>query len=821
MTHLLRGLTLALGLALLAACDSPEQRAEKHYENGVALLAEGDRPRAYVEFRNALQEQSDHLPTLQAYTAALEAEGNLRAAYGLRRRIAEITPEDPEQMLQVALLAIRLQDWAEAARYRAITDRISKGDLRAELVALAVDYQALVADNPTRQPQEAEMLVRARALAEALPDSDIPHQILLDGLVRAREDRAALAEAEVLVAREPDNPLYHRSRLMLLNRLGDTAGVEAELRDMVARFPDDDQAQAGLIGFYISQNNVAAAERFLRERIEPGQRDDGARLNLVAFLAQIRGADAARAALQDFVSEGTSPDLFRSRLAAMDYQDGQRDKAMAELQQIIAGAEPSSQTRGIKVMLARMQLDSGNLVGAQKLVEELLAEDGSMVEALQVQAQMQIQADDPEAAIVSLRRALNQEPDDGQTLTLLSQAYLRNGDRELAGEALSQAAQATGFRTPEALRYAQFLMQDQKWMPAEDVLLSALRRTPDTPELLVPLAQIYLQIEDWPRAGQVERNLREIGTPQMLAQADELHARILAGQQRASDALAYLENAAESDGASVASQVALLRARLSQGDIEGARSFLDRLLARDPGNDIYRLLDPALKNVMGDHEGARDAYRALLTEMPDRERLWLELYRTEIALQDPAAAMAVLDEGLARLPEAPDLNWAKASELERIGDIEGAIAIYEVLYERSSNSSILANNLASLLATSRDDPESLERAWAVARRLRDSDLPAFQDTYGWIAYRRGDLGEALRNLEPAAAGLPDDASVQYHLGALYAALPARRADAERQLQVAISTGERLDTPAGRAAAAQARAELERLRSAGEGPVTGQ
>ena len=49
-------------------------------------------------------------------------------------------------------------------------------------------------------------------------------------------------------------------------------------------------------------------------------------------------------------------------------------------------------------------------------------------------------------------------------------------------------------------------------------------------------------------------------------------------------------------------------------------------------------------------------------------------------------------------------------------------------------------------------------------------MPAFQDTYGWIAYRRGDLTEALANLEPAAAGLPNDPLVQFHLGMTYAAL---------------------------------------------------
>ena len=57
----------------------------------------------------------------------------------------------------------------------------------------------------------------------------------------------------------------------------------------------------------------------------------------------------------------------------------------------------------------------------------------------------------------------------------------------------------------------------------------------------------------------------------------------------------------------------------------------------------------------------------------------------------------------------------------------------------------------------------------ISRRLRGSDVPQFQDTYGWIALRRGDVEEALVNLEPAAAGLPDDPRVQHHYGLALAA----------------------------------------------------
>ena len=148
---------------------------------------------------------------------------------------------------------------------------------------------------------------------------------------------------------------------------------------------------------------------------------------------------------------------------------------------------------------------------------------------------------------------------------------------------------------------------------------------------------------------------------------------------------------------------------------------------------------------------------------------------------------ALVAEGLAANPDAPDLLWARAGNLERTGDIDGAIEIYEALYERNSNSVIIANNLASLLSTHRDDDASLERAAAVAARLRGVSQPAFQDTWGWIALRQGRIEEALPPLEAAAQGLPRDPVVQYHLGRAFEAAD-RPEEAIAQYEKSIAPG---------------------------------
>jgi tetratricopeptide (TPR) repeat protein len=156
----------------------------------------------------------------------------------------------------------------------------------------------------------------------------------------------------------------------------------------------------------------------------------------------------------------------------------------------------------------------------------------------------------------------------------------------------------------------------------------------------------------------------------------------------------------------------------------------------------------------------------------------------------------------------------KATELEQANDIDGAIAVYEQLYAEDTSNMIIANNLSSLITAHRSDPESLERAFAIARRLRGIDVPAFQDTYGWIEYRRGNYEEALANLEPAAKGLPQDPLVQYHLGMTYLALD-RKEDARKQLELALEIAG--DSPLPQFA--EARKQLETLDAAPAGGET--
>ena len=616
------------------------------------------------------------------------------------------------------------------------------------------------------------------------PESTFLRALRIDAAMRDGDVTGALENLDWMLERDPDNQRMLMQRLDLLARLGDNAAVEAQLQDMIARFPDNDMHKATLIRFYLSRNDTDKAEAFLRERVATAE-DSGPRMDLIRFLMELRGPEAAREELRTAVAEAKDPVPFKLVLAALDFEQGDQQQAIMSLEEIVSNADNSPEILNAKITLARMLLATGNEVGARSRVAEVLVADESNAEALKMQSAWQIEADQTDDAIAGLRLALDRAPDDAQAMTLMAQAYQRSGRLELSRDFMALAVEASGNAPAETIRYARLLMNDENYLPAEDILLAGLRLAPQDIDLLVTIGELYLQMEDMGRTEQVVRTLRSLDNPRATAAANQIEAERISRQSGTEEAVAFLEQLAASADAPLAARLAVVQARLSTGNAESALSLIRELREEMPEEPIVIAVQAGVEVANGNMDVGEALYRELLDSNPQiSSGVWLELARLKVRQQDPEASRAIIDEALTHLPDNPQLLWAKASYLEGEGQIDEAIAIYETLYELNSGSVIIANNLASLLGTYKDDPESLERAWIVARRFRDAEVPALQDTYGWILHRRGESAEALPYLEAAATGLAGDPIVQYHLAEVYLALE-RREDALKQYREAV------------------------------------
>lgn len=145
----------------------------------------------------------------------------------------------------------------------------------------------------------------------------------------------------------------------------------------------------------------------------------------------------------------------------------------------------------------------------------------------------------------------------------------------------------------------------------------------------------------------------------------------------------------------------------------------------------------------------------------------------------------MLQAGLKERPNSVNLRLGSAGLLIGKGDNEGAIAAYEAILKDEPNSLVAVNNVVSLLLDNRSDKASLDRAFALAEKLKDSNVPQFEDTRGWAQYKRGNTTDAIATLEEAAKKLSNLAAVRYHLGMSYAAA-GQAAKAAEQFKAALA-----------------------------------
>ena len=779
---------VAVCLALaLSACDSAETRAEKHFQTALALIEAGDFDRAIVEFRNVFDLNGRHREGRQAYARLQQRRGNLKEAYSQYLRLIEQYPDDLDGRLAVVEIALETGDRAEVERHGAAAAALAPDDPRVKAVSATLAYQKALDARDTGA--QAAVRKTAEALVLADPGLILARRIVIRDLLRTSDWALALAQTDAGLAANPQARDLYTLRLGLLQQLGDTAGVEAQLIDLVARYPDDMNMDQALVRWYIDQGNLDAAEAHIRSRINPASETPDDKILLIRFLTELRGTPAARAELDRMIlAGGADLPLLRGIRAGLDFDDGNQKAAIADMEALIKGAEANQQTRNLKVALAQMRLQTGDGVRARTLVDEVLADNPNEVEALKLKAGWLIDEDKTGDAIAALRTALGTSPRDANLMTLMARAHERDGNRDLMGQMLALAADAAGYAPPEALRYAAFLAADDRLLPAEDAVLAALRQHPQDPDLLAALGGLYLRLEDWVRAGRVIETLQAADTDQTRRSANMLTLQRLSGQNRTADLLAFLETMKRDTASAtgVAVDAAIVQAHITLGDTDAALAYVDAALKTAPQDPDLQFLRAAVLVTANRPDDATQIYQSLLKADARDERVWTALFELSLHKGDMAGAAGVLDQALAALPDSPALNLRRAGLLERNGDIDGAIAIYETLYARDSNAPLLANNLASLLVANRDDAASLARAEVIARRLRGTGVPAFQDTYGWIAHRLGNHDEALSYLEPAAAALQSDPNVQFHLAVAYAAA-GRNPEALAQFRTLAAT----------------------------------
>lgn len=759
-----------VALVLLSACDSPEDRIDRHMERAGALMDSSVPEKAILEYRNVLDIDENHIGAQYALAEIHEDKREYEAAFTRYRKVVEIQPEHGAANAKLARFYLLSQDLDLAKSQLAIALRMMPGD--AGILALKASIEM----------KSGDLDAAGRTLEDAIGLAPTNVDVAITETAYIMETQGveqALIRTDQALEIHPDERELHVLKILMLREIGTEPAIGAQLRTMSDRFPEDFQFRQALVQWAIrnGENDIALTELRGLVTAQPGE--TGPVSNLVRFVYTENGPDAARAELQRLIDGSEDPLRFELMLAELNARSGRRDAAIAELKELAGRA--GEDVNLVRAALARQLLAAGELERADAVLSEALAEDPKDVDVLVLSIGRLIDTGQLDTAGQRVRVGLAEAPDDVRLLLLSGQLQELLSNFGLASDQLAKAVQEDDYRPATTERYVRFLLRIGDPAAAEIILSKAVQRHVDSAQLFALLGFTRIQLEEWIGAEQAARGLQRLDADR----ANQMRAAILIGQERFDEGAGILRDLVATTEQQASTVAALVQTYLRNGQLDEAEAFLEELLAENPQNIQALGIRGNLHLAGGAFAEAETYYRRILAIEPGNGPAHSALSRLAAVQGDADGAEAALRTGLGVSPDSLILLARLARLQEQRGDIDAAIETYERLYTRAPGALGIINNLASLLADHRrDDPEAVDRAYRLATRLRQATLPQYKDTYGWTRYLKGEYGEALLHLAPLAEVLPDNPWIHYHLGMVHAALK-QPAEARRHLETAL------------------------------------
>ena len=239
----------------LAACESPEEKAEAFYQSGLELLAAGDPDRAAVEFRNVFDYDEDHQDARRQLAEVLRAKGDLSGAFAQYLRLTEQYPDLADARLALAEMAIGGQQWEEAERHGRRALELDPTAAGADSVRVSLDFRQASIDEDTQA--QGKLALEARALVDADPNDILSRRVLIAHALTQNNPASAIDDIDAAIAYAPEDLTYYVIKIQALNALGEQDEIGNLLRQMYTQFPDNTEVQQSLITYYIQRQDYA------------------------------------------------------------------------------------------------------------------------------------------------------------------------------------------------------------------------------------------------------------------------------------------------------------------------------------------------------------------------------------------------------------------------------------------------------------------------------------------------------------------------------------------------------------------------------------
>jgi len=477
----------------------------------------------------------------------------------------------------------------------------------------------------------------------------------------------------------------------------------------------------------IQENRIELATRFLETLIRKDSDAAVPRIQLAGLLLRQGQNEAALKQIGTALQQGKrlqpriaeNAHLLYARILA---STGHEKEAIQQLDELLA------QNPGrlhVRVMEARLLAKTSNFDMARAIIEEGLKRHDSPI-LRQVEAEIDIAQNRLKDAEKALKRMQALAPDSETAVLMLSHLATRQHDTVRAEYTLRKflANHPGSLRIGNAL--GRLMVQENRPKEAIKIYQGIARQTGNNPAVLSTLGLLYYQQKMYKQAIDSFEQILD----------DNPDAPVRFYLAASLEAGGQVDRAARIYGQIGSDEQDYPSAQLQLGGIEFRRKKPAEAAAR-------------LTQLIAAYPTYADAYNMLSSVRASQKKYKLLLKETEAALD-----LNKVDDNLL-------FNRAVAFEgLKRYDDSEASLR--RVLSHNPNHAEAL-NFLGYMYAergVKLDEAESLiERA--LEQRPKDG---YYMDSLAWVYYKKGDYARALKVQQKAVAEVPDDATMQEHMG---------------------------------------------------------
>jgi len=919
-TSLFRTLTLSILMACGLA-QAASDKASKYYEDALTRFDRKDVAGAILQLKNALQIDKTLLPVQVLLGRAYLANGDPVAAevaftealrLGVNRSevvvpLAEslVAQGKPSQVLeqtrlnlaglpapvQFALLLVR------ASAHSDLGD--TRGAIRAIEEARAIDNRA-----PASYVSEVQVRIRAHQFPEALTAADAALRLGPDNAeawyqkgsvlhlrpdmqgalthyeralklspdhVEARLARAGILldmariaeagpEVEEVLRRSPDEPRAVYLRALLADRTGKPSEAKAALHDVInlidpvpiefIRYRPQLLLLNGLAHFGLDE--PAKAKPYL-EYFCRGQSNSPASKLLAQIYLLEPSIEKAITLLEGYLKAQPGDGQAMVLLASAYMNQGRHAKASALMQQALR----SNDAPEFRTTLGLSLMREGQTSSAQAELEKAFKRDPKQTQAAAALVNVYLRTGQAGKAVAVANTLVEQQPNNPSFLNLQGQAKSQANDLSGARQAYERALKADASLLPAKLGLARLDIAAQAFDAARGRLTAMLKENERNIDALMEMTNLEL------RQGQIEAARRWLTKAVDYAGPKEF---------RPGFALIDLNLRTRNPGAAVElaqqmlakapedvpSLIAYSRAKLANGDPQGARSSLVNASRRADYDPAVLAEIASLQMMAGDAANASYSLEKALSSDAQYLPALSLMTRVDLAQGNPAKAEK-------RAQQVLQLNPKRASSFALIGDVarsrgqlpaaleaarnahqlepspatvvrlmqaQGALGdrkaevktaedwlrshpkdliILRALANtqaRQGNFFVAKDSYERLLKLTPKDADALNNLANVLIRQQDPaalkvaqqaqaaepENPTYMDTLAWAHHLAGQHDQALQLLREARLRAPQDPEIRYHLAAVLSK-SGRRSEAKTEIDAALKLSSNFESVA--------------------------